>query len=203
MKRIVILIAIFCVATPANAQSEDFLYQQIEKAGAMITSMECELDNIYVKEDYVRNKHGRLYYQATDKIGAFFDNGDYAILNGKKMKIDIGIFHGIFRTDRGKITKPLSEMLFAALQGNCRQLADGYNYDIAIITTENSYDITFTTRKRKLFGIGYKQTIFSYGLDDKRIQAITLIDYKDNIDTYQLIDKQIDTDIDESKFNLN
>lgn len=202
MKRQVILIAMLFFAFGAQAQHDSTLFQQIEKAGQSLNSMECNITNTYIKPDFERTKLGKLYYQADDKIGAHFDNGNFAIINGNKIKIDVGIFHGTFRTDRGKLIKPLAQMLSCAIHGQCLKLAEEYNYDLALEKKDNAYVATFTTRKRKLLGIGYRQAIFNYDLDDKCLKSVILIDYKGCIDTYQLENRRFDVKIDQDKFKI-
>ena len=202
MKKYIICLAVLFVAYNLSAQTENTLFQQIEDAGTSITSMDCDLKNVYFKNNSERIKLGKFYYQADDKIGVYFECEDYIILNSNKMKTDIGIFHGTFRTDRGKLIKPLVRMLFCAIQGKCEQLAEENNYDLSIETTDEAHTATFTSRKRNFFGIGYRQVIFNYSLENKRIQSIILIDYNGNTDTYQLTNSQYGIKIDEDKFKF-
>lgn len=202
MKQHFTLLAILFFTLCARAQDDNTIFQRIEKTGAAITSMECNIVNTCKKSGEERSKPGKLYYQASDKIGAHFDCGDYAIFNGSKMKIDIGIFHGTFRTNRENIFNSLSNMLFCAIQGKCIQVAETNDYDYALETREDTYVVNFDSRKQKSRGIGYKNVVFVYGKSNCRLVKLILTDFKGTTNTFSFSNIQYGCKIDGSKFSF-
>lgn len=93
-------------------------------------------------------------------------------------------------------------MLVNAISGQCRTMAEENNYNIALTQDSQNYIVTLTTKKKKLIGIGYKETVFKYGKDNFRLKSILLIDYKDNHDLYSFENQVFDKAIDKDEFKL-
>ena len=202
MKQHFLLITILLLSLGIRAQDNQAIFQMIEQAGSTITSMECDLVNTCVKSGQTRTKQGKLYYQANDKIGAYFDCGDYAIFNGNKVKIDIGIFHGTFRTNRENLFSSLSNMLFCAIQGKCKPVADKSEYDYTLEAKGDTYRVNFNSRKQNSRGIGYRKVVFVYGKDDYRLRSLITTDFKGTTNTFSFSKLKYGCKIDSSKFKL-
>ena len=183
-----------------KAQDDHALFQMIENAGSTISSMECEIDNIRLKSGEEHTKHGMLYYQTDDKLATYFDNEDYAIFCENKVKINIGIFRGSFRTNRDNIFNSLSSLLFCAIQGKCVQLAENNDYDYSIEEKGDTYWVNFDSRKQSSFAIGYKNVVLVYGADDFRLRSIAMTDYKDVTNTFNLSKPKYGIAINADKF---
>ena len=202
MKSQILIITILFISLTVSAQDNLSIFQKIEKAGASITSLECEIDNIRLKSGKERTKHGMLYYQANDKLATNFENGDYAIFNGIKTKINIGIFRGTFRTNRDNIFCSLSNMLFCAIQGRCIQVAQSNKFDYSIKEENGTYIVYFDSREKSTRGIGYKKVVFIYGTNDYRLRSIIMTDYKGTTNTFNLSKPKYDETISADKFKL-
>lgn len=200
-KHLLLLIGLF-FALLAKAQDSQTLFQLIESESSKINTMECTIDNVRIKSGEETKKHGTLLYQSTDKIATNFSNGDHAIFNGNKVDIDLGIFHGTFRTNRKNVFNSLTDMLFSAIQGKCRQLIEDYDYDFDIETKDESYIVNCYSRKRSFLGIGYKQVSFIYGKDDYRIKSIIMTDYNNVVNRFTLSNIQYGKSIDANAFKL-
>lgn len=145
-------------------------------------------------------KTGSLKYLANDKIAAHFPDNECIIIKGNRTKIKLGIFNGTYRNDRNPIFKPISRMLLYAISGQCQTLAEENNYNLALTEEPSSYTINLTTKKKKI--IGYRQAVFKYSKDDKRLKSILLIDFKDNHNLFYFENQVFDKGIEESAFNL-
>lgn len=202
MKSRILIITILFISLTVSAQDSISIFQKIEKAGTSITSLECEIDNIRLKSGNERTKHGMLYYQASDKLGTTFENGDYAIFNENKTKINIGIFRGKFRTDRDNIFSSLSIMLFCAIKGRCIQVAQNNDFDYSIKEENGTYRVNFNSREQNARGIGYKNVVFIYGKNDYRIRSIIMTDNKGTTNTFNLSKHKYGSSISADKFEL-
>lgn len=203
MKKVLFILIAWLCTINVQAQQDSLVLMQIEATGTSIHSMECRLRNTMKRPNkQEEEKVGDLKYLTTNFIDAHFSEDEYIIMNGNKMKIHLGIFNGTFRTDRNPLIKPISRMLVCAINGQCLKIAEENDYDLALSEDSESYNVTLTTRKKKLLGIGYRRAVFSYGKDNFRLKSILLIDYKDNHDLYSFENQVFDKDIDKSAFKL-
>ena len=111
------------------------------------------------------------------------------------------MFHGTVRMRNGSL-RSLSRAFLYAIQGRCQDLADENNYSLQTETDEQFHTVTLTTKKKLLIGIGIKQAILRYGVNDLLIKEIVLIDYRGYIDTYTLVNEKYNEEIKESDFEI-
>lgn len=201
-KALFILFAWLCTIN-VQGQQDSLILKQIETASSSIHSMECRVRNTMKRPNKPEEiKVGNLKYLASNHIDAHFSEEEYIVMKGNKMRIKLGVFNGTFRTDRNPLLKPISRMLVSAINGQCRAMAEENNYNIALTQDSQNYIVTLTTKKKKLIGIGYKETVFKYGKDNFRLKSILLIDYKDNHDLYSFENQVFDKAIDKEEFKL-
>ena len=199
MKRILILFAAFFLALQLNAQDVDLL-NRIKATNGKIKSFEADLANTLDKPDKTNKQEGKLYFVKPNEFAAQFTTGKYMIVNEKKIKMDIGMFHGTFRLRDGGMMQSLANIFLYGFQGMVQQLADENGYNLTTETKDGFYVVTGTVKKKKLIGIGYEHVIFKYHTDSLLLKEIVLVDYSGNVDTYTISNVKYDVTIDPNKF---
>lgn len=201
MKRILILFAAFFLALQLNAQDVDLL-NRIKATNGKIKSFEADLANTLDKPDKTNKQEGKLYFVKPYEFAAQFTTGKYMIVNEKKIKMNIGMFHGTFRLRDGGMMQSLANIFLYGFQGMVQQLADENGYNLTTETKDGFYVVTGTVKKKKLIGIGYEHVIFKYHTDSLLLKEIVLVDYSGNVDTYTISNLKYDVAIDPNKFTF-
>ena len=201
MKRILILFAAFFLALQLNAQDVNLL-NRIKATNGKIKSFESDLANTMVKPDKSTSQEGKLYFVKPNEFAAQFTTGKYMIVNEKKIKMDIGLFHGTFKLRDGGMMQSLANIFLYGFQGRIQDLADENNYSLSTKTEGGFYVVTGTVKKKKLLGIGYEHVIFKYHTDSLLLKEIVLIDYSGDVDTYTISNVKYDVAIDPNKFTF-
>ena len=198
MKKILTILAILLFSIQLQAQDITLL-NQIKSVNSKIKTFEAALVNTMVKPKKTTSQKGTLYFAAPKEFAALFEE-DYMIVNEKKIKMDIGLFHGTFKLRDGGMMESLSNIFLYGFQGRIQELADGYTLTTK---TENGYHvITGTIKKKKLIGIGYKTVIFKYHTDSHLLKEIVLLDYSGNKDTYTISDVKYDIPVNKKTFQF-
>lgn len=201
MKRILILFAAFFLALQLNAQDVDLL-NRIKATNGKIKSFEADLANTLDKTNKTNKQEGKLYFVKPYEFAAQFTTGKYMIVNEKKIKMDIGMFHGTFRLRDGGMMQSLANIFLYGFQGMVQKLADENGYNLTTETKDGFYVVTGTVKKKKLIGIGYEHVIFKYHTDSLLLKEIVLVDYSGNVDTYTISNLKYDVAVDPNKFTF-
>ena len=200
MKKLLILLTTILFALQMEAQ-DTLLLDNIRKANAKVMTLEAQLHNHNKKSEKIIEKDGVIHYASPDKFAAVFEDDAYMIVNNNRIKVDIGMFHGTLKMRNGSL-RSLSRAFLYAFQGRCQELAEENNFNLQTKTDKQFHTVTFTTKKKILIGIGIKQAIFRFGLDDLLIKEIVLIDYRGHIDTYSLVNVKYNGVIEESVLDI-
>ena len=200
MKKVIVLLTTILFVLQMQAQKLPLL-DSIKSANANVITLEADIHNHTKKTDKTIEKDGTFYYSFSDKFSAVFENDSYMIVNGDHIKVDIGMFHGTFRMWNGPI-RSLTRAFLYALQGRCQDLAEENNFSLRMESDNNYHQVIFTTKKKILIGIGLKQAIFRYDINNLLLKEIVLIDYKGSIDTYTLGNEKYNAKIKEGIFNI-
>ena len=200
MKKLLVLFSTILFVIQMHAQ-DSALLDNIKSANAKVMTLEANVHNHTKKTDKTIEKDGVFQYSFSDKFSAIFENDSYMIVNGNRIKVDIGMFHGSFRMWNGPI-RSLTRAFLYALQGRCQDLADENNFSLQTESDERFHTVYFTTKKKILIGIGLKQAIFRFDCKSLLLKEIVLIDYKNSIDTYTLENEKYNTEIEESIFDI-
>ena len=201
MKKALILLVITLFTVQMPAQDNDIL-SRIKAAGNSVQSVEAEVNNVKVKEGKTTNQNGTLHFVAPKEMAAVYTTGQYFIVNEKKIKVDIGIFHGTYRLREGGIPRTLSNIFLYAFQGRCQDLADENNYNIKVSTTEQYHNVTFSSKKKHILGIGYKTVVFRFNIKDLKIKEIVLTDFKGTVDTHTLSNEKYNVPVSKDRFQF-
>lgn len=201
MKKILILLTLFLLATQVQAQDNKLL-DDIKAANGKIKSFEADVSNVMVKPKKTKTQEGKLFFVSPKHFSATFNTGEYMIVNEKKIKMDIGLFHGTFKLRGGGMMHSLTNIFLYGFQGRIEELMDENGYNLSMETKDNYHIITGTVKKKKLIGIGYRQAVFKYNVDDLLLKEIVLYDYSDNEDTYTISNVKYDVPVDMSKFEF-
>lgn len=178
------------------------LLNRIKAVNGATKSFESDLTNTLVKTKKTTTKQGKLYFLSPKEFAALFDEGCYMIVNEKKIKMDIGLFHGTFKLKDGGRMQSLSNIFLYGFQGRIQDLADENNYTLAT-KTENGYHVVVATiNKKTLIGIGYKQVMFKYHTDSLLLKEIILFDFNGNKDTYTISNAKYNVHIDKKTFQF-
>lgn len=133
-------------------------------------------------------------------MAALFDDGDYMIINGNRISVDIGVFHGKFKLSRNKIMRSVSRIFLYGIQGRCKEFLEESRYTMETCQQDGVQIVQFTTKKKHFLGLGYRVVIFKYDLNDLLMRELVLIDYSDNIDTFTISEQRYNVTINEEKF---
>lgn len=199
MKRALLILTITLLTLRLQAQDLDIL-DNIQTKGTAITSFEGRIEKELKRKDTTIVQHGNIHYISPDKMAALFDDGDYMIINGNRMSVDIGIFHGKFKLSRNKTMRTVSKIFLYGIQGRCKDFLEESRYTMETIQKDGLQIVQYTTKKKHFLGLGYRVVIFKYDLNDLLVRELVLIDYSNIIDSFVISEPQYDIPIDEKKF---
>ena len=201
MKKVLILLTAVLFALQMQAQDVNLL-NRIKDVNGRIKSFEADLTNTLVKPKKTTTQNGKLYFVKPKEFAALFTTGSYMIVNEKKIKMDIGIFHGSFRLKDGGKMQSLSNIFLYGFQGRTQDLANENDYSLSTKTEGGYHIITAVTQKKSLLGIGYKQIVFRYYEGSLLLKEIVLYDYSGNKDSYVISNVKYDIPIDKKTFQF-
>ena len=201
MKKALILFTAILLAMQLQAQDVDLL-NRIKATNGKVKSFEADLSNTLVKPKKTTHQEGKLYFVAPKEFAALFSEDSYMIVNDKKIKMDIGLFHGTFKLKDGGMMQSLANIFLYGFQGRIQDLADENGYTLSTKTDNGYHIVTGTINKKKLIGIGYKTVIFKYHTNSLLLKEIVLYDYSDVKDTYTISNVKYDVPVDKKKFQF-
>ena len=201
MKKVLILLTAVLFALQMQAQDVTLL-NRIKDVNGKIKSFEADLANTMVKPKKTTSQNGKLYFVSPNEFSAKFTTGNYMIVNEKKIKMDIGIFHGSFKLKDGGRMQSLSNIFLYGFQGRTQDLANENDYSLSTKTEGGYHIISAVTKKKSLLGIGYKQIVFRYHEDSLLLKEILLYDYNGNKDSYVISNVKYDVAIDKKTFQF-
>ena len=201
MKKTIILLTDILFALQMQAQDVTLL-NRIKDVNGKIKSFEADLNNTLVKPKKTTTQNGKLYFVKPNEFAALFTTGSYMIVNEKKIKMDIGIFHGSFKLKDGGRMRSLSNIFLYGFQGRTQDLANENDYSLSTKTEGGYHIISAVTKKKSLLGIGYKQIVFRYHEDSLLLKEILLYDYNGNKDSYVISNVKYDVAIDKKTFQF-
>ena len=201
MKKSLVLLSFILLLVQMQAQDIQLL-NSIKAANGKNTSIECDITKTLTKSYKTFTQDGKLYFVSPNEFSAQFTSGDYMIVNEKKTKVDIGLFHGTFKLRDGSKIESLGNIFLYAFQGRIQDLADENNFDLKTETKEGYHIVIGTNNKKKLIGIGYKKTVFKFQAETLLLKEIILYDHKGNIDTYKMSNIKYNVPVDRKIFQF-
>ena len=201
MKKTIILLTAILFALQMQAQDATLL-NRIREVNGKVKSFESDLANTMVKPKKTTSQNGKLYFAKPYEFSAKFTTGNYMIVNEKKIKMDIGMFHGTFRLKEGGMMQGLSRIFLYGFQGRIQDLANENGYTVSTKTEGEFHVVTGTAKKKPLFGVGYKMVVFKYHTDSLLLKEIVLYDYSGNKDSYVISNVKYDVAIDKKTFQF-
>ena len=193
----------FFLLTVHQMQAQDLvLLNRIKDTNGKTQCFEADVANTMVKPKTTLTQEGKLYYVKPYEYAALFTNGKYIIANEKKIKMDIGMFHGTFKLREGGMMQSISRIFLYGIQGRTQDLADENGYALTTQTEDDCHIITATIIKKNFFGIGYKTVVFKYHTDSLLLKEIVLYDYNSVQDTYTISNITCDVPIDKETFQF-
>ena len=201
MKKTIILLTAILFALQMQAQ-DAMLLNRIREVNGKVKSFESDLANTMVKPKKTTSQNGKLYFVSPNEFSAKFTTGNYMIVNEKKIKMDIGMFHGTFRLKEGGMMQGLSHIFLYGFQGRIQDLANENGYTVSTKTEGDFHVVTGTAKKKPLFGVGYKMVVFKYFTDSLLLKEIVLYDYSGNKDSYVISNVKYDVVIDKKTFQF-
>lgn len=202
MKKLLIITLFFCLSSIASQAQDNAILKKIRQANAVVTSFETDLTNTFMKSNKKTSQDGKLYFISPSRFAALFNNGKYMIVNEKRIKMDIGMFHGTFRLREDGMMRSLSNIFLYGFQGRCEDLARENNYTINVNEKGSYQQVCCNNKKKSLFGIGYKTVIFNYDRESLMLRQIILIDNNDSVDTYTITNTVYNIPVDAKKFEF-
>ena len=201
MKKTIILLTAILFALQMQAQDATLL-NRIKEVNGKVKSFESDLANTMVKPKKTTSQNGKLYFAKPYEFSAKFTTGNYMIVNEKKIKMDIGMFHGTFKLKEGGMMQGLSRIFLYGFQGRIQDLANENGYTVSTKTEGEYHIVTGTAKKKPLFGVGYKMVVFKYHTDSLLLKEIVLYDYSGNKDSYVISNVKYDVAIDKKTFQF-
>ena len=199
MRKVLFLFTVLLFSVQMQAQDLTLL-NRIKTVNGKVKSFEADLDNTLIKSKKTTTQKGKLYFVHPYEFAAQFTTGNYMIVNEKKSKMDIGLFHGTFKLRDGGMMQSLSNIFLYGFQGRLQELADENNYSLTTKTENGFHIVTGTINKKKLIGVGYRQVIFKYHTGSLLLKEIVMYDYKGNKDTYTISNVKYDVLVDKKMF---
>ncbi len=201
MKKTIILLTAILFVLQMQAQDATLL-NRIREVNGKVKSFESDLANTMVKPKKTTSQNGKLYFVSPNEFSAKFTTGNYMIVNEKKIKMDIGMFHGTFRLKEGGMMQGLSRIFLYGFQGRIQDLANENGYTVSTKTEGEFHVVTGTAKKKPLFGVGYKMVVFKYHTDNLLLKEIVLYDYSGNKDSYVISNVKYDIPVDKKTFQF-
>ena len=199
MKHALLILTFTLLILRVQAQDSDIL-DNIQAKGIAVTSFEGRIKKELKKKDTTIVQHGYVHYLSPDKMAALFDDGDYLIINGNRMSVDIGVFHGRFKLSRNKTMRSVSRIFLYGIQGRCKDFLEESSYTMETSQKDGLQIVQFTTKKKHFLGLGYRIVIFKYDLNDLLMRELVLIDYSNIVDSFVISDQLYNVTIDEKNF---
>lgn len=200
MKKQALLFFFLLLGMHLSAQDNTVL-GRILAAGSEVNTIEADLYKRFEKNNTVAEHKGKLYFVSPNQFAALFYTGKYMIVNEKRIKVNIGLFHGNFKLKNGPL-RSISNIFLYAFQGRCEDLAEENNYSIHVNTNNNYHVVTFIKKKHTI-GLTYKQVVFKFDLNDLRVKEIVLYDTNNTIDSYSVSNVRYNVAVDNSVFDCN
>ena len=201
MKKQALLFIFLLLGMHLSAQDNTVL-SRILAAGSEVNTIDADLYKRFEKNNTAQEHHGKLFFVKPYQFAALFNTGKYMIVNEKRIKINIGLFHGNFKLKNGPL-RSIGNIFLYAFQGRCEDLAKENNYSMQVTTDSQYYVITYLTKKKHTIGLTYKQVVFKFDLNDLRVKEIVLYDTNNTVDTYQISNVKYNVNIDGSNFETN
>ena len=201
MKKVLILFAAVLFALQMQAQDVTLL-NRIKDVNGKVKSFKADLENTLVKPKKTTTQNGTLYFVKPKEFAALFTTGNYMIVNEKKIKLDIGLFHGTFKLKDGGRMQSLGNIFLYGFQGRTQDLADENDFTLSTNTIGGYHIVTAVCNKKWLLGIGYKQVVFKYHTDSLLLKEIVLYDYSGNKDSYVISNVKYDIPVDKKTFQF-
>ena len=201
MKKVLVLFVAVFFALQMQAQDVALL-NRIKEVNGKVKSFESDLENTLVKPKKTTTQKGKLYFVSPYEFNATFTTGNYMIVNEKKIKMDIGMFHGTFKLKDGGMMQGLSHIFLYGFQGRIQDLAKENGYTLSTKTEGGYHVITGVTDKKPLLGVGYKRVVFKYHTDSLLLKEIVVYDFSDNKDSYVISNVKYDIPIDKKMFQF-
>lgn len=184
-------------------QAQDVaLLNRIKEVNGKVKSFESDLENTLVKPKKTTTQKGKLYFVSPYEFNATFTTGNYMIVNEKKIKMDIGMFHGTFKLKDGGMMQGLSHIFLYGFQGRIQDLAKENGYTLSTKTEGGYHVVTGVTDKKPLLGVGYKRVVFKYHTDSLLLKEIVVYDFNDNKDSYVISNVKYNVAIDKQTFQF-
>ena len=201
LRKEILLCCITLFALTLNAQQSVNLLELIQSKNANIKKIEGNLvENDYLHNGKTHHYDGKVYYDSNSKVALLYDNGDKIVVNGEKICLDHGMFHGTFNVKRNKTMRMMQQMLLLSFQGRCQELADAFNYTISTQTKENDYLVILDTKNKKL--LSFTHLVFHYRKTDFRLEKMELTASNGDVDVYDINDAKYNGKVDASVFEL-
>ena len=201
MKKVLVLFAAVFFALQMQAQDVALL-NHIQEVNGKVKSFESDLENTLVKPKKTTTQNGKLYFVSPYEFNATFTTGNYMIVNEKKIKMDIGMFHGTFKLKDGGMMQGLSHIFLYGFQGRIQDLAKENGYTLSTKTEGGYHVVTGVTDKKPLLGVGYKKVVFKYHTDSLLLKEIVVYDFSGNKDSYVISNVKYDIPIDKKTFQF-
>ena len=201
MRKVIIVLTALLFALQMQAQDVTLL-NRIKDVNGKVKSFKADLENTLVKPKKTTTQNGTLYFVKPKEFAALFTTGNYMIVNEKKIKMDIGVFHGTFKLKDGGRMQSLGNIFLYGFQGRTQDLADENDFTLSTNTIGGYHIVTAVTNKKSLLGIGYKQVVFKYHTDSLLLKEIVLYDYSGNKDSYVISNVKYDIPVDKKTFQF-
>ncbi len=173
MKRIVLIIIASLLSLSTYAQNKvdtDFTQTKVMKVSGKTI-----------------NKIGHIVFDGNDQLRITYTNpdGDYFIIEGNKVKINMDGKKTDLDTDKVKTAKLQSSTLLNCLSDNWEQAAKDNNADLAIIEEGGAKTVSIVAKGKVPRG-GYNYVKLTYRLSDGLMTEMVLEEAAGIINTYKI-----------------
>ena len=133
------------------------------------------------------DKAGHLIFDGNDHLSMIYSEpeGDYFIIEGNQMKINMDGKKADLDADKAKMVKLQRATLLNCLSGNWEQAAEDNNADLTV-TEENGFRNVLIKAKGKVPRGGYSSVELTYRLSDGMMINMVLEEAIGVINTYEI-----------------
>lgn len=192
------------LCTLIHAQDNNATLAKIEKANAVITSIEGKFaqTKTIAANGKETKSDGTIYISDSDKMAMHYNapSTDLLIINGEQFYMIRGKKKNNFNTEKNKAMRSLRNTLLYCIHGNPALLAEENGADISVSNEATGTVVTLTTQKKT--PRGYEKIVLNYDAKTNLLTRMEMIEWGGNSTVYEMNGLKVNGDIDASVYEI-
>jgi len=204
MKTKVLSVIALMLCTLLQAQDNQAVLTQIEKANAAITSIEGKFSQtkLLASNGKEIKSAGTIYISGSDQMAMHYDapSTDLLIINGERFYMVRGKKKNNFNTEKNKAMRSLRNTLLYCIHGKPALLAEENGATISTGKDASGYTVTLTSEKKT--PRGYEKIVLNYDAKSMMLNRMEMIEWSGNSTTYTITDIRTNGNIDAQVYQI-